>query len=440
MLFSNQPLDDNTVREYLSTLQNLQLKHLKSKNYNIWDYVNNRYNDSDSFGESLYRIINNINERPVCKICGNKVKYQGLIIGFKHTCSKECEKIYRHNIGVECSVINRPDVREKIKQTCLEKYGSCTPFGNAEIKEKIKNINLKKYGVISPFGSKEIQEKSKTTKIEKYGNVNYNNTEKCKHTKLEKYGDENYNNTEKRIKTCQEKYGGNAPICASEIYDKIKNTNIIKYGFPYLCQNVELKNKARQTNIAKYGVPYGCNPEKRRETVMKKYGVPYAWNNEKQKETMIKKYGVPYAMQSNELKRKQHLSAKNNGHCCTSKFEEYAYQQLIDKFGTEDIIRQYNSYLYPFNCDFYIKSLDIYIEIQGSQFHHFHPFNENDINDIIELNKLKQKTGPQYKAMIDVWTVKDPNKRNIAKEHNLNFYEFYNKNEFDVWINELQQS
>lgn len=155
------------------------------------------------------------------------------------------------------------------------------------------------------------------------------------------------------------------------------------------------------------------------------------------KETMIKKYGVPYAMQSEELKRKQHVSTKNNGNCNTSKFEEYVYEQLINKFGNDNIIRQYYSDVYPFNCDFYIKSLNIYIEIQGSQFHHFHPFNENNIDDINELNRLKQKNTPQYKSIIKVWTITDPLKRKIAKDNNLNFYEFYTKQEFDNWLIEV---
>ena len=433
-------LNDDKIREYLKTFSNLQLKHLKSKNINVWNYINNRYSDSESFNESLYRIINNIENRPVCDVCGNKVKYQGLRIGFKHTCSKDCESINRHNIAIKYSQINRPDVKEKIKQTLFEKYGSYTTFGSKIIKEKIKNINFKKYGSESPFGSKEIQEKCKETKLEKYGDEYYNNKEKCKKTKLERHGDEKYNNTEKRIKTCQEKFDGNAPICSNEIYNKIKETNILKYGYPYLMQNDDLKNKAHETNKIKYGVPYAWNNEKQKKTMIEKYGIPYAFNLPSQKETMIKKYGVPYAMQSDELKRKQHLSTKNNGHCNTSKFEEYAYKSLINKFGINNIIRQYNSKLYPFNCDFYIKSLDIYIEIQGSQFHHFHPFNENNIDDINELNRLKQKVNPQYKAIIDVWTIHDPYKRNIAKQNNLNFYEFYNSNDFDKWINNYGES
>lgn len=45
---------------------------------NIYDYVVNRYSDSSSFKESLYRIAKHIEKRPICKQCGKKVKFQGL--------------------------------------------------------------------------------------------------------------------------------------------------------------------------------------------------------------------------------------------------------------------------------------------------------------------------------------------------------------------------
>ena len=433
----DQNLNDKNVKEYLYQIPRIKLRYLRTKNINVWEYINNRYDDSESFNESLYRIMYDIDIKPVCVICGNKVPYQSLQLGYKKTCSKECEHIHRHNISAQISKINTPEVRQKIKNTLYKKYGSYTTFGSDIIRNKIQQTNLQKYGSISPFGSKDIQQKLKETKIERYGDENYNNREKCAQTKLEKYGDSNYNNTEKRIKTCQEKYGGNAPLCSPEVFEKVKKTNIEKYGYAYLMQNDELKNKAHQTNLQKYGVPYAWNNEKQKQTMIERYGVPYAWNNETQKQTMIERYGVPYAMQSEELKRKQHLSAKNNGHCSTSKFEEYAYEQLINKFGKDDIIRQYYSDVYPYNCDFYIQSLNIYIEIQGSQFHHFHPFNENNIDDINELNRLKQKNTPQYESMIKVWTIIDPLKRKIAKDSNLNFYEFYTKQEFDTWLTEV---
>lgn len=46
----------------------------------------------------------------------------------------------------------------------------------------------------------------------------------------------------------------------------------------------------------------------------------------------------------------------------TSKSEEMSYVLLVERFGANDILRQYKSEEYPFACDFYIKSRNIYIE------------------------------------------------------------------------------
>jgi len=36
------------------------------------DYLDSRYPDSSSREETVYRIVNHIEERPVCKVCGRK--------------------------------------------------------------------------------------------------------------------------------------------------------------------------------------------------------------------------------------------------------------------------------------------------------------------------------------------------------------------------------
>ena len=120
--------------------------------------------------------------------------------------------------------------------------------------------------------------------------------------------------------------------------------------------------------------------------------------------------------------------------------ENICFKLLCNKFN--NIIRQYSSDLYPFNCDFYIPSINLYIEYQGSHFHHFHPFNENNINDINELNRLKKleqeelkiKNKTQYTQIINTWTIRDVNKRNIAKQNNLNWIEFFTIDELKEWL------
>ncbi len=100
-------------------------------------------------------------------------------------------------------------------------------------------------------------------------------------------------------------------------------------------------------------------------------------------------------------------------------------KKLINIFNKGDIICQYRSELYPFNCDFYIKSLDLYIEYQGMWTHGPHPFDKNNINDLKLLEYWKSQNKDFYNAAINTWTIADPNKRNIAKQNKLNYIEFW---------------
>ena len=95
---------------------------------------------------------------------------------------------------------------------------------------------------------------------------------------------------------------------------------------------------------------------------------------------------------------------------------------------------QYKSEKYPFNCDFYIPSLDLYIEFQGHWTHGNRPYkNTEGDNTIVNRWKEKAKKSKFYKNAIETWTIRDPKKRNMAIENNLNWIEFFTFEEFMNW-------
>lgn len=60
---------------------------------------------------------------------------------------------------------NRPEIQEKIKNTCMEKYGVKNPGQIQEVKEKIKETCLRKYGVKNPMQNEEIFKKNKSASL-----------------------------------------------------------------------------------------------------------------------------------------------------------------------------------------------------------------------------------------------------------------------------------
>lgn len=84
---------------------------------------------------------------------------------------------------------------------------------------------------------------------------------------------------------------------------------------------------------------------------------------------------------------------------------------------------------YPWHCDFYIKSLDLFIEINGIWTHGPHPFDENNQEDLklLEKWKIKSKISKFYKKAIDGWTIRDILKRKPVKENNLKYIEIFSR-------------
>lgn len=176
--------------------------------------------------------------------------------------------------------------------------------------------------------------------------------------------------------------------------------------------------------------------------MFKKYGVEYTFQTEnnkiKSKQTCLKKYGDPNYRNihiNKDIIRKQIETKRKNGSYTVSKQENECYTLLLTIFDSSDIMRQYRDELYPFACDFYIKSINTYIEYNGFWTHGGHPYDENNEQDISILNNWKSKNDNFYKQAVFNWTQSDIKKRTIAKQNNLNYIEFYNIDQVKEWIN-----
>ena len=161
----------------------------------------------------------------------------------------------------------------KIKQTCLNKYGVENPSQSKEIQEKRRDVFLEKYGVENPYQAEEIKEKIKLIFLEKYGVEHQMQLEeikeKIKQTNLERYGVEYISQLEdvkrKKIQTSLKKYGYENQFQSEEIKEKIKQTMLEKYGVENPSQSLEIREKKRQSSLVKYGVEYPCQSPKIQE-------------------------------------------------------------------------------------------------------------------------------------------------------------------------------
>ena len=102
-------------------------------------------------------------------------------------------------------------------------------------------------------------------------------------------------------------------------------------------------------------------------------------------------------------------------------------ESLIKQYGVDGVIHQYRDPRYPFNCDFYIPSEDLFIEYHGTWTHGDRPFNASDKECIKTLLEWKSKapTSTYYQVAIYNWTDLDVRKLNTFRENNLNFMIIY---------------
>ena len=123
---------------------------------------------------------------------------------------------------------------------------------------------------------------------------------------------------------------------------------------------------------------------------------------------------------------------KANGTQTTSETELNIYNLLSAYFGHDDVIRFFrdirysNKTGYKFQCDFYIKSLDIFIEYQGNWTHGFKPFTKS-IDCLKQLEEWKKRAvkSKYYAEAIDVWTRRDVEKLAAVKANHLKFISIY---------------
>ena len=390
-----------------------------------------------------------------CLNCGKQVKYISFS-KYNIYCCKKCRQEYEHR---------HPEMMQalelKRKQTCLKKYGAESSSANKETIEKIKKTKLERYGD-SNYNNIE---KCKKTKLDLYGDSNYNNFDSAKQTNFEKYGAEytfKSDLVKQKIKeTNLERYGVENPNQCDLIKEKLKQTNLERYGVECVLQLEAVRSKIIETNLEKYGVEYPIQSdiikEKRIKSNLEKYGVEYPIQTpevvnlikstnlerygteytfqsdiikEKSKQTNLERYGVDHPSKSEIVKLKIYNTHKRNNSFNTSEPELKLLKLLQDKFGFNNIEYQYKSSKYPFVCDFYIKSLDLYIELQGSWTHGFEPFDATNPDHQNKLQIWKSKNTKFYNNAINVWTVRDPLKRKIAKDSNLNYIEVFDSKTF----------
>lgn len=327
----------------------------------------------------------------ICPIHGEFLQTPKCHIGLRQNCPKCGHKAAgKKRRGVH-NVAHRKDVKEKKRKTFLERYGAVTWSASKEGRRKQRALVLET----------DMLDRMKQTCQSRYGHDFWT----------------------------QSKDGRNK---LSEIMNKdsmkqkIKNGYEKKYGCHYM-QTEEGRAKAQKYIDT-------SRRQKMKETMLRKYGCTnyFAADDfaEKAKKALLLKYGVTHIAKSKYFQQKAWQTKHQNGTFNTSKPEETLYLLLCDVFGKNNVFRQYfDEKRYPFHCDFYVLSEDLFIELNAHWSHGGHFYTKTSVEDNEKLacwrKKAAEKGSRYYHSAIETWTKRDLEKRDIALQNKINYVVFW---------------
>ena len=325
-------------------------------------------------------------------------------------------------------------IKERKKATTRKNYGADHHTQTEEGQRVRREAAQRKYGVDNVSQAAEIKQRKAETSMRNFGAPSYLESADCQ-VKLiqalrDKYGDFAVDlaieavgcETELRpfslksvLETaamrCEEVHGVRNIFDLPDTQDRIRQVIAERYGVDNVSRSPEIQRRRRQTFIERFGTD---NPYQNEEVKAKII------------ETNLERYGFPNASMSEAVKAKNVATRRENGTFHISKSEVLFHQMLIEVFGEDDVEREHRSDpRYPFSCDFYIRSRDLFIELQGVWTHGGHWYDETDPVDVARVQEWLARDSDYYRSAVTTWTVSDVRKRETARAAGLNYVAFW---------------
>lgn len=306
---------------------------------------------------------------------------------------------------------------------------------DGNLQEYYQDVNTKRINTfINNYGSEENayktrHENAKTTLLNKYGCDNSRHIEGVGEKIKEKWENKTKEELEelwgKKLKTILENWGGDLNEYWEDIHEKAKVT---------IAQDPQFYNKRL---------------EKYKETSLKKYGVDNYNKLEECTQARFETYSKNYGSVENfysSRNEKIYNTKKENNSFNISKPEMLFYEFLCQKYGKNNVEHHYKDERYSredgyqYECDFYLKQFDLFIEYNGAWQHGPKPFDPKDEECIklLEQWKNKGKSSDNYKSAIITWIISDVDKVKIALKNCLNYLVIYGDDIYKYLKGELK--
>lgn len=413
--FSNTPIDKDILYHYYIELNYSQrtLRKLFNCSRDKLSYAIKKFGFKKTDQMIIDSMLNTLNNRtPQQKFKTKQKRKQTWKNKDKETMEKFKQKVkdsweqYWANLTDEQLL--------EFKTMCKQAQAKLTPQKKQDMYQKISMSNRQTWANKTQKEKQEIIEKIKKTNSLK--------TEEEKQTKIQKFKTTWYGASPeqklKRKQNIQNSRNNMTPEQKEQIEFNKKQHLLEKYGVTNVAQLEDVKKKHSNNWNNKTEEERNKIKQKIKQTCKK------VWKNKDQKEI-------------NEITDRIFATKRKNNTWSVSEQENKIYDILVNTFDYNDVIRQYKCKEYPFHCDFYIKSLKLFIEINFNWTHGGIPYVETNEDCIRQLNEWTEKsqTSKFYKNAIRDWTQRDVVKLNYLITNRLNYQIFYNWDEFNNWLN-----
>lgn len=283
----------------------------------------------------IHCLKNNIVEIPKCANpkCSNNVKWQNGVNQFSKYCCHKCSTQDPNFWNRVHSTMNERyngigmgshEIRQKIEQTCIDRFGNKRPIEVPEIKQKAIETTIRHYGVSCSLLAPQVQEMIRITMLKRYKSSHFSKSIKFKelvqNSWKRKSKTDLLNINLKREETTKKRYGVKNVFQSEEIKERIKETLMEKLSVKNPMQSEDIKQKFAKTMVERYnGIGFQSNEinEKITSTMMEKYNVHHTFESKelmqrlanslrsekcqsKMKQTFLSKYKVEYYTQSEQ--------------------------------------------------------------------------------------------------------------------------------------------
>lgn len=229
------------------------------------------------------------------------------------------------------------------------------------------------------------------TRSQKHGGVLYAvSNESIERTCLKRYGVrrplQKQEFLEKMSHTCQEKFGTNFPLQSGDCKEKAKQTLRKNYGVDWCTKSSVIKEKIKRTNSERYGSEWPAQSdivqEKRKVLAFERYGVEHWMQTDKAK--------LLFAEKRDQITEKRFSTLKKNGMLKKSRLEDDFFDLLVSHFGCDDVQRWIR--INGWSIDFYVKSIDTFVQFDGVFWHGLDRTEEQLKNSIRRIDSTIMRT------------------------------------------------